>query len=1038
MKKLFIFFLLYFAILVVEGQAQSRKITGKVVDESGVPINGATISVKNSKVVALSNDKGNFSIELPSEATTLMVTFIGMETSEVNVSKKSTVTVSLRSTTSALADLVVIGYGSVKKSDLTGSAQRLNREDIMRDNPLNILQAMQGKLAGVNVTQNDGAPGAGLSIRIRGSNSFLGGTEPLYVIDGVPFNNSSSGTTPESIGGDEKQTLNALAFLNPNDIESIDVLKDASATAIYGSRGANGVVLITTRKGKIGKDKVEFNSTIGLAEVSKKIRMLNPMEYANFQNLSFNNANKYDGTNYSLLFPNPSAYENDNNNWQDRIFRQALTQQYTLNVSGASEAGSHSFTFGYVDQEGVIQTSGYKKLSLSFNLNRNISKTFKIGTSNSISNSSTRGVKTGTDKSDAASAGVVRSALTYPATISNLDEYDGLGDDFITNPYIYVNDVLNRVTSTNIFSSSYLEATLNKNLKFRQNIGFNYGANSRDQYYPRTVFEGFASKGWGLISDNNWSSIVSESILTYNKKVGNHSFTATAASTFEQNMGSSKRAEAKTFPNDLLKNDNLQSAEQILPIVTNKFQSNLVSVLGRLNYTYADKYILSVSYRNDGSSKFGKDNKWAAFSSAGLAWKLHKESFIQKIDAISELTLRASYGQTGNQGIGSYASLSKLAVYNYTFNGAVQTGLADDVFAGPANAQLKWETTNAYNAGLDLGLFNGRVSAHVDVYLKRTNDLLQFITTPASTGFQRQLRNSGSVENKGLEIALDATVISKKDFQWKTNFNLSFNRNKIISLGGDVKEQFASNISTRDAPFIQRAGLPIGTLYGYVEDGYFDNEAEVRNSLVFSGQPMNIIGRMIGEVKYRNFDNDPSSISVTDRVVIGDVNPDYTFGFTNNFKYKNFDLSIFINGVQGNDIVNMNSVWNANIGTSKNVTLDMFNGAWKEGADNSTALAPKPIRQFWRTLPFSRRFIEDGSFVRIKNITLGYTLPAKLVKGISAIRVSLGVNNLYTFTKYTGFDPEINSYGDNPALFGVDLGGFPNSRTYSFVIKCNF
>ena len=1038
MKKLFIFFLLYFAILVVEGQAQSRKITGKVVDESGVPINGATISVKNSKVVALSNDKGNFSIELPSEATTLMVTFIGMETLEVNVSKKSTVTVSLRSTTSALADLVVIGYGSVKKSDLTGSAQRLNREDIMRDNPLNILQAMQGKLAGVNVTQNDGAPGAGLSIRIRGSNSFLGGTEPLYVIDGVPFNNSSSGTTPESIGGDEKQTLNALAFLNPNDIESIDVLKDASATAIYGSRGANGVVLITTRKGKIGKDKVEFNSTIGLAEVSKKIRMLNPMEYANFQNLSFNNANKYDGTNYSLLFPNPSAYENDNNNWQDRIFRQALTQQYTLNVSGASEAGSHSFTFGYVDQEGVIQTSGYKKLSLSFNLNRNISKTFKIGTSNSISNSSTRGVKTGTDKSDAASAGVVRSALTYPATISNLDEYDGLGDDFITNPYIYVNDVLNRVTSTNIFSSSYLEATLNKNLKFRQNIGFNYGANSRDQYYPRTVFEGFASKGWGLISDNNWSSIVSESILTYNKKVGNHSFTATAASTFEQNMGSSKRAEAKTFPNDLLKNDNLQSAEQILPIVTNKFQSNLVSVLGRLNYTYADKYILSVSYRNDGSSKFGKDNKWAAFSSAGLAWKLHKESFIQKIDAISELTLRASYGQTGNQGIGSYASLSKLAVYNYIFNGAVQTGLADDVFAGPANAQLKWETTNAYNAGLDLGLFNGRVSAHVDVYLKRTNDLLQFITTPASTGFQRQLRNSGSVENKGLEIALDATVISKKDFQWKTNFNLSFNRNKIISLGGDVKEQFASNISTRDAPFIQRAGLPIGTLYGYVEDGYFDNEAEVRNSLVFSGQPMNIIGRMIGEVKYRNFDNDPSSISVTDRVVIGDVNPDYTFGFTNNFKYKNIDLSIFINGVQGNDIVNMNSVWNANIGTSKNVTLDMFNGAWKEGADNSTALAPKPIRQFWRTLPFSRRFIEDGSFVRIKNITLGYTLPAKLVKGISAIRVSLGVNNLYTFTKYTGFDPEINSYGDNPALFGVDLGGFPNSRTYSFVIKCNF
>ena len=1025
-------------MLVVESKAQTKKITGKILDETGVPVIGASVAVKNTKVVALSNDKGGFTIDLSANATTLVVSFVGMETTEVNVANKTSLTITLRSIAASLSDVVVIGYGTVKKSDLTGSAQRLSREDIIRDNPGNVLQAMQGKLAGVNVTQNDGAPGAGLSIRVRGSNSFLGGTEPLYVIDGVPFNNSSSGTTPESLGGDEKQTLNALAFLNPNDIESIDVLKDASATAIYGSRGANGVVLITTRKGKIGKDKVEFNANTGRAEVSKKIRMLNPYEYASFQNLAYTNANKYDGTNYSMLYPNLSLYETDNNNWQDRIFKKALTQQYTLNISGASDMGSHSLSFGYLNQEGVIHTSGYKKINIGLNLNRNLGKIFRIGTSTSISNSTTNGVKTGTDKSDAASAGVVRSALTYPATMSAIDEYDGLGDDFITNPYIYVNDVLNRVTATNIFSSNYLEATLYKDFKFRQNIGFNYGTNTRDQYYPRTVYEGFASKGWGLKADNTWSSIVSESILSYNKKINNHNFAATAASTFEQNMGQSKRAEAKTFPNDLLQNENMQSAEQILPIITNKYQSNLVSFLGRINYTYADKYVVSVAHRNDGSSKFGKNNKWAAFSSAGIAWKMHKESFMAKLDPVNELILRASYGKTGNQGIGSYASMSKLAIYNYTFNGGVQTGLADDVFAGPANPELKWETTNAYNAGLDIGVMKGRLNAHLDVYLKRTNDLLQYITTPASTGFQRQLRNSGSVQNKGLEISLDGTVLAKKDFQWKAVFNISFNRNKIVSLGGDVKEQFASNISTRDAPFIQRAGLPIGTLYGYVEDGYFDNEAEVRSSLVYNGQPLNIIRRMIGEIKYRNFDNDPTSISVNDRVVIGDVNPDYTFGFTNNFKYKSFDLSIFINGVQGNDIVNMNSVWNANIGTSKNVTLAMFNGAWKEGADNSNAIAPKPIRQFWRTLPFTRRFIEDGSFVRIKNINLGYTLPSKLINGINTIKVSFGVNNLYTFTKYTGFDPEINSYGDNPALFGVDLGGFPNSRTYNFNIKCNF
>jgi hypothetical protein len=368
----------------------------------------------------------------------------------------------------------------------------------------------------------------------------------------------------------------------------------------------------------------------------------------------------------------------------------------------------------------------------------------------------------------------------------------------------------------------------------------------------------------------------------------------------------------------------------------------------------------------------------------------------------------------------------------------VQTGLADDVYAGPANPELKWETTNAYNAGLDVGFLKGALNIHIDVYLKTTNDLLQYITTPASTGFQRQLRNSGSIENKGLEVALDATIINTKDFQWKSNFNISFNRNKIISLGGDLKEQYASNISTRDAPFIQVPGMPIGALYGYVEDGFFDNEAEVRNSLLYMSQPVNIIKRMIGEVKYKNLDNDPTSLSVSDRTFIGDVNPDYTFGFTNNFKYKNFDLSVFINGVQGNDIVNMNSAWNGNLGTSKNISLSAFEGAWKDGADNSNATGPKIIRQFWRTLPFSRRFIEDGSFVRIKNINLGYTLPSGFIKGVTNLRFAVGANNLFTFTNYSGYDPEINSYGDNPALFGVDLGGYPNSKTFNISIKCNF
>lgn len=672
--------------------AQLRSISGVVSDENGKALVGATIQAKGATASAVSGVAGKFAIQVPGNVKSLVVSYVGMEAAEVILGKNTSINISLQSTVSTLSDVVVIGYGAVRKTDVTGSIQRLGREDLIREGPTNILQAMQGKIAGVNVTQNDGAPGAGISIRIRGSNSFLGGTEPLYVIDGVPFNNSHSGATPGSIGGDEKQTINAMAFINPADVESIDILKDASATAIYGSRGANGVVLITTKKGRAGKDKVELNINVGLSEISKKLRVLSPFEYAEYQNLSYKNANFYDGTNYTTPY---SEQELDTlwtstTNWQDAIFRRALSQQYTVNVSGGSESGSHSLSLNYINQDGAIINSDFRKMGLSFNLNRNIGKFLRMGTSTSISNSIMNGVKTGTDKSDAASAGVIRAALTFPSTIQREEEFDGTGEGFfITNPLIYSRDVLNRVTGVNIFSSNYAEISFLRNFKFRQNLGFNYGSNTRDQYYPRTVYEGFSVKGSALKADNLWTSLVSESILSFQQKFGKHSVSVTTGSTFERTNGGSVRAEAKTFPNDLLANENMQSAEQVLPVVTNRYQSTLISFLARATYSFGDRYLLSLAYRQDGSSKFGKDNKWAGFPSAGLAWKIHQESFLKKSTTISNLILRLSYGKTGNQGIGSYASLSKLAVYNYPFNGVVQTGLADDIFAGPANASLR-------------------------------------------------------------------------------------------------------------------------------------------------------------------------------------------------------------------------------------------------------------------------------------------------------------------------------------------------------------
>ncbi|SFH11756.1 SusC/RagA family TonB-linked outer membrane protein [Pedobacter insulae] len=1034
--------------------AQDKRVSGKVADEAGAALAGVSVSVKDTKAATVTDGNGNFSLTVPANGKIILFKYLGMEDQEVSIGNKIIFTITLNPSSTTLSDVVIVGYGSVKKSDLTGSVARIGRDDLLKDVPTNVLQALQGKIAGVSVTQNDGAPGAGLSIRIRGSNSFLGGTEPLYVIDGVPFNNSSSGATPMSIGEDEKQTLNAMSFINPNDIETIDILKDASATAIYGSRGANGVVLITTRRGKSGKDRIEGTFTVGTAQVSKRLDVLSPSEYAAYQNLAYLNSNIYTGTTYTMpyrgedvpdpLNPGKTYYDKgpddfigDKNNWQDRIFRTGLYQNYSVNIAGGSDLGTHSITFNYLDQEGTVINSNYSRFGLGLNLNRNLSKTFKIGTSTSLASTLTNGVKTGTDKSDAASAGVIRSAITFPSTISDPIAYDGVGDAFITNPYVYVNDALNNVKGLNIFSSNYMEATFLKDFKFRQNVGFNYSNSARDQYYPRSIYEGFAMKGWGLKADNIWSNATSESILTYQKKLAKHSINIVGAGTYERTNGQSKRAEAKTFPNDALQNENLAAGEVIMPVITSRYQSTLMSFLGRVNYNFDDRYLLTVSYRQDGSSKFGKDNKWAGFPSAAAAWKISSEDFMKDSKLISDLKLRFSYGKTGNQGIGSYASLAKLSVYNYVFGGAVQTGLANDLYAGPANEKLKWETTGSYNLGVDVGMFKNRLSLSVEVYKKTTDDLLQNLIIPSSTGFRSKLVNSGSIENKGLEVTLSGVVAKAKDFEWSSNFNISFNRNKILSLGPDVIEQYGRNISTGDAPFIQTVGKPIGALYGYIEDGYYDNEAEVRNDLVYTNQGNAIILRTIGEVKYRNLDNDPTSIGQGDRTFIGDVNPDYTFGFTNNFKYKRFDLSVFVNGVQGNDVINMNTKFNANLGTNKNITKDMADGAWAQGKDNSKATGPKIMRQFFRDLQFSRRFIEDGSFVRIKNVTLGYNVSLKS-KTISALRVAVGANNLFTFTNYSGYDPEINSYGDNPAVFGVDLGGYPNSRTYNFSLRCNF
>jgi len=454
---------------------QDITLTGTVTDEAGLPLEGVTVSVVGENMRAKTDPSGEYRITVSREGAVLAFSSVGFETLERAVRGPDRLNVILKASIGDLDEAVVVGYGSVKKSDLTGSIDRIGHADLVRENMPNIVQAMQGKLAGVSVTQNDGAPGAGISMRIRGSNSFLGGTEPLYVIDGIPYNASNGDATPVSLGEDEQQSVSALAFLDPNDIESIDILKDASATAIYGSRGANGVVLITTRKGRLGMDHIEASANFGMSDITKVLQVLTPIEYAEYQNMSLLNANKYEGTSYSPRYPDLRVFENESNNWQNQLFRQGRYHKHALSVSGATHAGDHRLGFNYLQQEGIVRNSDHEKYGLSLNLNRNVKKYLKIGTSASVSRSVNNGVKTGTDKSDSPSAGVIRSAISFPPTITAIEEFSTVGDAyFITNPVIYTNDVLNRISTLSVFNSNYLEIGVLNGLKFRNNLGFNY------------------------------------------------------------------------------------------------------------------------------------------------------------------------------------------------------------------------------------------------------------------------------------------------------------------------------------------------------------------------------------------------------------------------------------------------------------------------------------------------------------------------------------------------------------------------------------
>lgn len=884
----------------IEIVQQNKKIAGIVVDQNGEAVIGANVIQKGTTNGTITDIDGKFTLEVPAKAV-LTVSFIGYQSQDVALKGNETqLTVTLKDDTEVLDEVVVVGYGTMKKRDLSGAVSQIKSDDLMKGNPTDLSQGLAGKVAGVQINAADGAPGGGVSIQVRGTNSFSTSSQPLFIVDGVPFD---AGSTPASDANqNNNNTSNPLSFINPHDIQSIEVLKDASATAIYGSRGANGVVIITTKRGEAGYEQVEFSSNFSFSRIANKVKVLDAATYASYINEQDLNSYQYDGKPYAQLsypgmwsypslpngtldyengkylpspkdYRNPGYYTDEYGNqtwvggadWQDLIYQNGFSQEYNLSVSGGSEKGWHAFSGNFLNQDGIIKESGFTRYALRANIGRKMYKWLEMGMNMNFTHTETDFSKTNSND-----YGVIRSSLIFPPNYDPTHMDQTTNDELswlASNPYAYINDTKDHLKAINVFTSSYAEVKLFPFLKFRQNLGISYTNHNRGTYFGQQTQEGSGQNGINGKagqSDNWYMGITTESLFTFDKTFGVHGINAVVGFTAEKTNWGSKSMSATGFPNDLTQDYDMSLGTKPGKLQSDRGDAALASFLGRINYTLLDKYIFTASYRTDGSSKFTDANKWAGFLSGAFAWRMSEEKFIKDLNIFSNLKFRASYGETGNQGIGSYRTLPMLSVANYPFAGGINSGFAQVDWRGPVADDLRWETTAQYNVGLDMGFLNGRINLTVDYYHKKTRDLLQEVKIPLSTGFANMMVNSGYVTNEGLEISGKFYLLQNTPLKWNIDANISFNKNQI---GGLEADQFATRLWYKaDEVFLQRNGCPIGTIFGYVEDGFYDNLAEVMAdpdpAVRAKGQ------KMIGEIKYRNFDDNPA-ITNADRVIIG-------------------------------------------------------------------------------------------------------------------------------------------------------------------------
>jgi len=958
-------------------RAADITVTGRVTDENGEGLPGVTVLLKGTAVGTATDFEGNYSLNVPDGAATLVVSFIGYQTKEVAINNQTSLNITLAPDAKALAEVVVIGYGTQEQKDITGSVSVVDAEAFENRPNTQIGNLIQGQAAGVQVLSSSGKPSAGLNIRIRGTNSINAGSDPLYVVDGVPTTDTRS--------------------LNPADIESISVLKDASSAAIYGAQGANGVVLITTKRGKEGKPRFEFSTYRGFSTVWNTLPVLNSEQYRDLMTeLGYNT----DWSRYT-----------ENTDWQKEVFQKGTSQNYQLSLSGKNNGTSYYVSGGWVQQEGAVRSSEMDRYSFKLNLDQEVNKWLKIGTSVGYTRYHDVDVS---DNSAVNQGGVILGVLSTPPVIGI---YNANGT-FTSNPFqnwenpISGTDAAIRgYKNQRLLGNIYGEIEFLPGLTFRSNFGVDYNNAMYDYFLdPFRTSYGIAMKGIGRNTTDYNNYYIWDNTVSYNKESGKHKFGILAGSVAQKFRWENNSIETRNFASDAL--ITTDAGSQIVSAFNSKREKTNASFLGRVTYEFADKYLLTSNFRMDGSANFGPGKRWGYFPSLSAGWRVSEESFFDNISFINDLKVRAGWGVVGNDNTELYAYYGRVGSgSNYPIGGQIMPGTYP---ASIQNNNLKWEESEQTNVGIDFSVLNSRVSFTADAYLKNTRDLLLNAPLPTSTGFSQAVQNVGQLQNKGLEFQV-TTRNFVSDFKWDTDFNISFNRNKVINILG--QEQFFANVSGRGEVSLVREGLPLGTFYGYVWGGV-DPETGMAYYIDRNGE---------------------STFTPTadDRTIIGNANPDFQYGFTNNFSYKNFGLNIFLQGSQGNDVFNATRIETEGMIDPKNQSTAVLD-RWRQAGDITNI--PMALAGSINNSRASTRFVENGSYLRAKAVTLSYNLPAALLSkaSIGSLRLYVTGENLFTITNYSGFDPEVNAYSSSNTALGIDYGTYPQTRNLIFGLNLSF